>query len=978
MASLAANALAANFTNQESKYISYDWDSEDGLPNDSINAVAQTQEGYFWLATREGLIRFDGVRFVNVPIGSAEKRTTAFTSLYETRDGTIWITSEDGRLFRLKNGKSFEVSLPPVITNGILTRLYEDKLGAIWIGTETNGLVRFSDGQFTRFTTADGLAHNSIRSMCEDDRGSMWIATAGGVSELKDDNFTNLTITNGLLHNSIRVVYFDSHRNLWIASHYGLTRLKDGVMTHYRKRDGLLDNLVSTIYEDHKGVLWIGTFNGLNRMEDGRLFAENRANGTSYDRINSTFEDDEGNLWVGMRNGFSQLKPRVITAYTEQQGLTYNNATSLLEDTDGNLWITFWGGGINKIRDGTITHYTRNSGLSSPLIQTMHQTRSGALWFGMDYDGGLNLFQNGTFIHYRELEGMTDHSVRAIIDDRQGNIWVGTRTALLSFDGQQFHRYTTHDGLPANSIETIHEDRNGRLWFGTDDGLGFLSGDRIISLTRKDGLANNFVASIHEDKDGTLWLGTRGGLSRLRDGKFANFTAQDGLFRDEIYAVTEDDKGFLWMSSRQGIFRVSKKDLNDFAAGKISELVCVSYGKRDGMASIECKGYGAPAVLKDRRGLIWFPTSKGVISVDPTAATINSKPPRVLLESLDVNKEGLDISRSINLTAEKQEFIFRFTAFSFTAPEKIRFKYKLDGLDKDWIDPGELREARYNHLPPGKYRFRVIAANGDGFWNREGQSLALIITPPFWKTWWFASLISVIVVAAVASVVRYISVQKLHRQLAALEQQHAIAKERARIAKDMHDDLGANLTQICVLSELAKREAQMPERIVTHADAISDTARELVQSMDEVVWSANPRNDNLRRLSGYMFQYAERFLAPTQIRGRFEHPVSLPELPLSAEVRHNLFLVVKEALNNAVKHSNASELWLRIGLSNSALEIAIEDNGKGFSQENGRPFGNGLGNMKKRMEDIGAHFETQSAPGAGTKIRIVFTTSNGS
>lgn len=963
---------AANLQLESSQYISSHWQTEDGLPNNQVQAICQTRDGYLWLATREGLVRFDGARFTVMDSKLfPETKNRSFTSLFESRNGTLWIASEDGRLHGLKDGKVSQLPLPATAANRLPMKIFESRDGALWIGTDTNGLVRFKDRTFTQITTKEGLAHPSVRSMCEDAEGNLWIATGAGVNRWNQNGITTFRIENGLLHNATRVVLADRKGNLWIASHFGLTRLKDGRSTHFTKNEGLSDNLISAIFEDRQGVLWIGTFNGLNRMVDGKLWTEKRNDGTPYDRVQSIFEDREGNLWVGTRDGLSRLRPRVVTSLTQQHGLTHNTATAVLEDRTGSLWVTFWGGGLNKIQDGQITNYTTREGLSSDLVLTVHETRRGNLWFGMDYDAGLSLFKDGQFTHFRGPEGLTNEAVKVILDDRQGNLWVGMRTALMVFKDKKFRSFTTVDGLPSNTIEAIHEDDKGRLWFGTTGGLAVLEDDRFKAITPKHGLSHPSITSIYEDAEHTLWLGTRGGgLNRFRDGKFSAYTTREGLFRDEIFSVVEDDLGFLWMSSRQGIFRVSKKDLDEFVPGKSPRLTCTSFGKADGMVSVECKGSGKTAGWKGKDGRLWYPTGRGVVAVDPRQVNINPHSPPVVIEELLVNGKSADISNPIQLTAEGQEFIFRYTALSLTAPEKIVFKYKLEGLDDDWIDGGNNREARYMHLPDGNYRFRVIAANSDSIWNEKGSWLQLKLSPPFWKTWWFVGLAGIAFVGITAGTVRYVSVKKLQRRLKLLEQQHAIEKERTRIAKDMHDDMGANLTQISILSELAKRDAGDKERITTHANMIADTARDLVQTMDGIVWAVNPKNDNLRRLAGYIFKYAEEFLALTSIRGRFDQPVSLPEYPLTAEVRHNVFLVVKEALNNTVKHSGATEVWIRLAMNHSALEISVEDNGRGFSCDMNSSFGNGLTNMKKRIEDIGGRFDLSSNPGGGTKIKL--------
>ena len=360
-----------------------------------------------------------------------------------------------------------------------------------------------------------------------------------------------------------------------------------------------------------------------------------------------------------------------MTAYTEQQGLTYHNASSVLEDKAGNLWVGFWGGGINQIADGQIIPYTRQDGLSSDLVLTMHQNRAGELWVGLDYDGGLTLFRDTQFFHYREVQDLTDQAVKAIHEDSRGILWLGTRTALVAFNQGQFRRYTTREGLPSDTIEAIHEDRAGNLWFGTDGGLALLQKGKFRSFTTRDGLAHDCVTSICEDSDGTLWLGTRGGLSRLRNGTLAAFTSRDGLFQEQIQALAEDDLGCLWMASRQGIIRVSKFDLDRHVYGGIEKVACVSFGRRDGMASVECKGLGKTAAWKSRDGRLWFTTSKGVVAVNPQAARVNSVPPRVVLEDLLIDGKPASLSEAVHLVAAQQELVFRYTALNFSAPEKI-------------------------------------------------------------------------------------------------------------------------------------------------------------------------------------------------------------------------------------------------------------------------------------------------------------------
>jgi ligand-binding sensor domain-containing protein/signal transduction histidine kinase len=981
---LATPVSTFAFTNFSSQYISRNWQTEAGLPHNSVNAVAQTKAGYMWVATREGLARFDGNRFQLVHTESfSSHRNRGLTSLCEKKDGSLWIGSDDGSVSLLKEGK---VSIMPVPSDARsrVSSIHESREGSLWIGTETKGLFQFQQGQFRRWTMQDGMAHDSIRSICEDGDGHVWVATAAGVNCIRNGRIETFGVQQGLLHNATRSVCIDRQGYVWIATHLGVTRMKEGKCASFTTKHGLSDNYANVIFEDRNGQIWIGTFGGLNRVvkhsessdEQVQFITETQADGSPYERVQCIFEDREGGIWVGTRDGLSRLKPRVLQAYTRQDDLTYNHATSVMEDRDGNIWIGFWGGGINQIRDGKVTAYTTQEGLCSDLILTVHQSRSGRLWFGADYDAGLNLLNtNGTIVQYRDRLVAPADAVKVIQDDRQNSLWIGTRTGLGWHKGRQFRRYGAEHGLPSEIIEAICEDRKGRLWFGTAGGLALITNNApfpaLASFTSiTNGLSHNAVTAIHEDQraDDTFWVGTRAGLNRVRGGEITRYTSRDGLFRDEIFAVVEDDLGHLWMSCREGIFCVAKSELNDFAEQKCAGIRCVSFGNADGMASAECKGSGRAAGFKAHDGRLWFPTSKGVVVVDPRKVPTNAMPPAVYIEQAKVNGTPVDATHGLRFVAGRQEFVFTYTALEFSAPEKIQFKYKLEGLDQNWINAGDRREAHYGHVPPGEYRFRVIASNGSGIWNEQGASILLSLQPPFWKTTWFLSLAGLMVAGVTAGAARYTAVSKLQRHLREVEQQHALEKERTRIAQDMHDDLGSRLTEILMLSERSS-PANLPEQNAERS-RIAGAARQMAENLDAIVWAVEPRNDSLERVAAYLYDYAVEFLAASSIRCRLDVPRELPSYVVTSETRHQLFMVVKEALNNIAKYAQASEVWFRLTLKDSQITICVEDNGAGFATSEKSSFGNGLINMEKRIRSIGGSFQLESEKGKGTQIAI--------
>jgi signal transduction histidine kinase len=507
------------------------------------------------------------------------------------------------------------------------------------------------------------------------------------------------------------------------------------------------------------------------------------------------------------------------------------------------------------------------------------------------------------------------------------------------------------------------------------------------NFTIKDGLSANRVVSFYEDAD-NLWIGTEGGgLCRMsnyelrmtngessegenRNPKFSSYGAKNGLFSDSVFEILEDDRGYLWMSCFSGIFRVKKQAFDDLDRGKIQTLSCASFGKTEGMSSVQCNGIGKPAGWKALDGRLWFPTVRGIVVVDPNSIRENDSPPAVVMEEILADKKTLPPpgANKLSVLPGKGELEFHYAALSFRAPEKNRFKYKLEGVDSDWVAAGNRRTAYYNNLRPRDYTFRVIGCNNDGVWNQAGASVELALLPHYWQTKWFFTLIGLTAIGLVAGTARYVTWKKIQQKILRLEEQHAVERERTRIAQDMHDDLGARLTAMMVMSTLAQSTEGREQK--SHLQNIFQSSREVVQNLDGLVWAVNPGNDSLENTAAYIYDFAARFLQIASIRCRIEAPDELPDCDLSSEARHNLFLVVKETLNNVVKHAVASEVTLRLQLERDTLSISIEDNGKGFAQAGLLGKGNGLGNMQKRIEALGGLWEISSELGKGTKVRL--------
>jgi ligand-binding sensor domain-containing protein/signal transduction histidine kinase len=866
--------------------------------------------------------------------------------------------------------------------------LYASRDGSLWVGT-TSGLSQYKDNRFRNYTHKDGLLSDYVRSLCEDGAGSLWVATGKGLNRLQGGVLSSYTRTNGLPDNSVRGVWQDRNGRLWIGSDKGVTCYEQGKFSVLNAGAAQADGFVQAFCDDCQTNLWVGAFGGIYRLRKGELSPQLDSGGVPYDQINALFADREGDVWAGSREGLIRLTPRRFFTYTKRQGLSHDNIMSVIEDRAGSLWIGTWGGGLNQLTDGKVKTYTTRNGFPHDLILCVCEGRDGSLWVGADYDGGLTRLKDGQVKHYTWKDGLLNAPLRVLHEDRAGNLWIGTSKGLSCLRGGKFARGAPQSHLAGRNVRAICEDHDGRLWFGTENGLSCWKNGQYTNFMVKDGFSSNVILSLYEDAEHDLWIGTwGGGLNRWHEGKFRSYTTAQGLFSDNVLALLEDDTGYFWMSCPEGLSRVRKADLAGLDEKGSQTVHAVSYGRLDGLISVQFNGVGQPAAWKSRDGRLWFPTTKGLVAVE-AGILVNETPPPVLIEQIVVDKRPVSLVAAswtpgqaaqlprapdaadslIRVQRDHGELEFRFTALSFPLPEKNRFKYMLEGVDADWTEAGTRRAAYYHNVNAGAYRFLVMACNNDGSWNEEPASLGIVLLPHFWQTTWFRVLAGLVVGGGLVGSVRYISVRHLKRKLASLEREQAVERERARIAKDIHDDLGSRLTQITLLSD----QAQVGPALELHANAckISATAREMAQSLDEIVWAVNPQHDTLEGLVEYLSQAADDFLEDTSIRSRVKLPDNLPGCTVPADVRHQLFLAFKEALNNAVKHAAASEIQIELTAEPARLQILIADNGVGFELASPRPGGNGLHNMRKRLEVIRGQFAIASQPGHGTQITMV-------
>ncbi|MBW3563638.1 MAG: response regulator [Acidobacteria bacterium] len=723
--------------------------------------MLQTRDGYIWLATGAGLVRFDGVRFtVFDKTNTPAIRDDDVRALAEDQEGNVWIGTYSGGLTRMNSaGFTFYGEKESGLPSEMIRGLYVDRSGSLWISTFGGGLSRFRDGKFTTLTTADGLADDKVKTVIEDRAGALWVGTySGGVSRIAGGEITNFTTDDGLPAMFVLDILEDSSGAIWFATYGGgMARLQGGRFTVLSVDEGLGDSRVVALEEDRDGNLWIGLYGGgVQRLTDGEFTGFTPADGLTGDLVFDLMEDREGSLWIGSFNGgLDQLRDEPFTTFTSREGLTGDIVFSVSAARKGGVWVGIEGGGVNRVREGEVEAiYTSRQGLSSDNVVAVLEDRRGDVWIGT-FDARLHRLRGGQLSSDTAVDEIGDDHVWCIYEDADGVIWLGTRTGgVIRYDGRDFSRLTSADGLVGNGVRAVHKDRSGVIWIGTDSGVSRLVGERIENITRADGLPTDAIVAFHEDAEGVIWIGTRGGgLSRWEDGEMFNFSRSNGLPDDSIFRILEDDQGNLWMSSLRGVFRVSRTELNEFAAGDRDDYDSNLYDTADGMEDSQTAGGSQPAGAKAADGSLWFPTVKGVVRVDPDSMPENDVPPPVYIEQLIVDRKAYPLGET-TLPAGSRNIEIHYTAPSFQAPEKMRFLYRLEGFDPEWVDAGPRRIAYYTNLSPGSYRFSVQAFNSDNVASEGIASTSFEIGRLFYQTLWFYLSIAAVLATFTFLIVR--------------------------------------------------------------------------------------------------------------------------------------------------------------------------------------------------------------------------------
>lgn len=718
---------AASVNGGDANFLLDKWNSEDGLPQNSVPATARSKDGYLWIGTQEGVTRFDGVKFKVFKDTSAWANQDIFTNcLLAAGDGSLWVGTRSGlnRIGPAPEHSFTTYTLESGLPNKYVTALAEDTSGNIWIGTR-GGLTQFSQGKFKTFTTADGLADDFIVTLQVAGDGCLWIGTAKGTSCIKYGSFQPWGTIPELAAVQINKLYEDRMGVLWVGTEgRGLIRYKDGKTTTLTGKQNLANDNVYAITEDNDGRLWIGTGGGLNYLtggiERGLLVNYGKTHPALDDYIYSISPDREGSIWIGTKaDGLIRLRKSRFLVYGAAEGLSKDDIWCVLETRDGALWIGFGsGGGLNRWKDGKVQSWNTKDGLIDPEVLSLLEARDGTLWVGTG--GGLCRFQNGRFKCLSTQDGLPNAEVTSIVEDTDGSLWVGTYGGISRFKDGKFDNSWNQQGLGDTMVgDLLLSKIDGGLWLtSSPDGLARLKDGQLKKYATDAGSPLSQAVCVYEDAAGELWVGTyQKGLVRIRrDGTIRVYSTLDGLLDDQIFDTLEDDAGNFWLTSNHGIFRVAKKQFDDLDQGRIQQLAVSRYGISDGLRTNECNGGSQPSGWKTRDGRLLVATINGLVSILPDRAAREAPLPPVVIEQVIADKKPVKIQERITVGPGLHDLEIEYTGLSLLAPGKVQFKYRLEGFDPDWIHVGTRRTAYYTSLPPGDYHFHVIASSPDGRW----------------------------------------------------------------------------------------------------------------------------------------------------------------------------------------------------------------------------------------------------------------------
>jgi signal transduction histidine kinase/ligand-binding sensor domain-containing protein len=1031
----AEEAVRQRAVNVEGYRVSY-WTSEHGLPQNTVSGLVQSRDGYLWIGTRYGLVRYDGVRFqVFVQeLSELDPDQLDVRGMVEDARGSLWVHSWHN-LARFQAGRFESVPLRSGADAGKIQHLCAGREGGLWI-SRAKELLHLADGAVERRFPLSQLAGNTgadeVEQVVEASANEVYVRLRTGLNRhgwqrlnWRSGAIENLTNVLGVAVDNIGCLRRDTGGRLWVGAVGEVLRLEEGRLTRYPAGTNWAGQLAREIALDLRGNLWVVTSGPtqLHRLSENQFISYHRSRQMpGIDDVRSLLPDREGNVWVGTGSeGVHRYQPRQLVSLLTGSFSTGDEVYSVAPGQGGVVWLATPYGLVRYQNEQfqVFTNVWASEMLNGvyPRVRPVYEDRAGQVFFGFD-SVGLMTLQDGQFVPVAQpqLQGPDKRFVRCILDDRAGSLWLATQRGLLQRREDRYRLWTKADGLSDDALFGLAEGPDGSLWIGSErGGVNRFNDGRFRTYGKREGLLSDNAWPLRVEADGAVWVGTPRGLNRIRGDEVRSVTMQQGLFDNIAYCLLEDHRSNYWSFCNRGIWRVSQAGLHAVADGKAPRVACLNYGEDDGMASSEGNGDQQPNAATLPNGELWFPTTRGVVRLHPDQLRDNQVRPLVVIEEVRADEEtvfrdGLMWRPSGEASAPQSRINppgqagptgsagggpvllppgrarvleIRYTANTFIDSDKANFRYRLEGYDEGWRDADTRRVAVYTNLRPGRYRFVVEARNHHGYWSQAPAVFSIALAPHVYEARWFHAACGLaVVLGALGWHRRRLAISHRFQQL---QHQRQLEEERSRIAKDLHDDLGASLTGVALELEAARKLNNQPGAQAKRLAAIAHSLRLMAGRMREVVWTVNPQCDTLESFSSFLCRHAETFLAPAGLACRLDVPVDLPARRLSAEARHHLLLVAKEALNNTVRHAAASEVRLGLAVSNGTLVMSLEDNGRGFdpsglprtetsppgdSPRQAPEAGRGLSNMRRRAQTLGGQFDLRSSVGRGTRITV--------
>ena len=955
-----------------SQYIRDRWGPERGFPRGPVYAITQTSDGYLWIGTEAGLVRFDGLTFRMIGDASRTYRIANVLGLAPASDGSLWVRLQGSMLLRYRNG-GFE-SAPPAQSEASITAMSQTAQGDLLIARNEHGAQAIHNGKFQVLTSGADLPRSPVLALAQLPGGDLWMGTRdAGLFRVSGGETSSMR--KGLPDSKINCLLPDG-RSLWIGTDNGLARWNGDELTSAGLPAGPSRFQALAMARDRDGNLWIGTDSrGLLRLNgDGvaSLVDQGDEPGEGpHQAVTAVFEDREGNLWTGSAGGLQRLRDSAFVSYSTPEGLPSDGSNPVYVDAENRMWFSPISGGLWWVKNGQHGRIAQ-AGLENDVVYSISGGKN-ELWLGRERGGLTRLHwpdgpSAGSFTAetYTTANGLAQNSVYSVYEARDGTVWAGTLSGGVSaFRDGKFTTYTIETGLASNTVASILEASDGTMWFATPNGLSALVKDRWVSYAPRDGLPSENVNCLFEDSKGILWVGTAAGLAFRGSGGFQAVAEGRESLHEQVLGIAEDRYGSLWIATSNHVLRVNRDKL---VRGILGETDTREFGIADGLRGVEgVKRH--QSVVADPLGRIWFSMNRGISVVDPARLNRSEVPVIAHVQSIVADNTAIAMGSSIRVPSGHQRIILDFAGLNLSIPERVRFRFKLDGYDRDWIGPVDRREAIYTNLSPGPYRFHVKASNASGPWSGEEAILDFEMLPEFWQTPWFRACVVAAFALAILALYRLRLRQLTHQLNVRFEERLG---ERTRIAQELHDTLlqgflSASMQLHVAVDRLPADSPMRPSmgRVLQLMSQVIEEGRNAVRGL------RSPQSSALDL--GQAFARVQQELAIADDIG-FRVIVDGQPRPLHPLLRDEVYRIGREALVNAFRHSGAKSIEMEIEYASSQLRMLVRDNGCGIDPQmlhSGRDGHWGLPGMRERAERIGAKLHVWSSPAAGTEVELL-------